>query len=150
VSLPDNALVGFISYGTQVHVHELGFSEMNKVYIFRGSKEVSKDQVLDHLGLGRRAQPGYPKGAGQQPGVVQNGVGVFPNSGVNRFLLPASDCEYTLNAVSFLFFNVFFWVFIDQFWVVNMGLFLLGGFCNAGAMIGFWRWGIYRKMLNFS
>lgn len=99
MSLPDNALVGFISYGTQVHVHELGFSEMNKVYIFRGSKEVSKDQVLDHLGLGRRAQPGYPKGAGQQPGVVQNGVGVFPNSGVNRFLLPASDCEYTLNAL---------------------------------------------------
>ena len=104
MSLPDNALVGFISYGTQVHVHELGFSEMSKVYIFRGSKEVSKDQVLDHLGLGRRAgvaQPGYPKGAGQQPGVVQNGVGVFPNSGVNRFLLPASDCEYTLNAVRF-------------------------------------------------
>lgn len=99
MSLPDNALVGFISYGTQVHVHELGFSDMSKVYIFRGSKEVSKDQVLDHLGLGRRAQPGYPKGAGQQPGVVQNGVGVFPNSGVNRFLLPASDCEYTLNAL---------------------------------------------------
>lgn len=100
VCLPDNALVGFVSYGTQVHVHELGFSEMSKVYIFRGSKEVSKDQVLDHLGLGRRAGvsgPGYPKAAGQQPGGVQNGM--FPGSGVDRFLLPASDCEYTLNAL---------------------------------------------------
>ncbi|XP_021731193.1 protein transport protein SEC23-like [Chenopodium quinoa] len=105
VSLPDNALVGFISYGTQVHVHELGFSDMNKVYIFRGSKEIAKDQVLDQLGLGpssRRgggpgpagaAGPGgYPRG---QP-VVQNGL---PGPGVNRFLLPASDCEYTLNAL---------------------------------------------------
>lgn len=105
VCLPDNALVGFISYGTQVHVHELGFADMNKVYIFRGSKEISKDQVLDQLGLGaagrRGAGPGvgpgsgYPKN-GQQP-VVQNGFS--PNSGVDRFLLPASDCEYTLNAL---------------------------------------------------
>ncbi|GMH08057.1 hypothetical protein Nepgr_009897 [Nepenthes gracilis] len=92
--LPDNALVGFISFGTQVHVHELGFSEMSKVYIFRGSKENSKDQVLDQLGLGisgRRAGPAAANGA-----PVQNG---FPNSGANRFLLPASDCEYTLNSL---------------------------------------------------
>ena len=33
--LPDNALVGFISFGTQVQVHELGFSELSKVYVFR-------------------------------------------------------------------------------------------------------------------
>ncbi|KMT06650.1 hypothetical protein BVRB_7g158150 [Beta vulgaris subsp. vulgaris] len=104
VSLPDNALVGFISYGTQVHVHELGFSDMNKVYIFRGSKEITKDHVLDQLGLGPSSRrggpghvgggPGYPK-VGQQQ-VVQNGL---PGSGVDRFLLPASDCEYTLNAL---------------------------------------------------
>lgn len=97
VSLPDNALVGLISFGTQVHVHELGFSEMSKVYIFRGSKEVSKDQVLDQLGLGlagRRTGP--TAGAGFIKGPVQSGI---PNSGVNRFLLPASDCEYTLNSL---------------------------------------------------
>ena len=101
VCLPDNALVGFVSYGTQVHVHELGFADMNKVYIFRGSKEITKDQILDQLGL-RRGGPGagFPKTG--QPG-VQNG---FPNSDVNRFLLPASDCEYTLNAVSNSYFFV--------------------------------------------
>lgn len=89
--LPDNAMVGFISYGTQVQVHELGFSDMSKVYVFRGSKELSKDHVLDQLGLGssvggRRAGPG-PIGA--------------PSIGVTRFLLPASECEYTLNSVRF-------------------------------------------------
>ncbi|KAL9224947.1 hypothetical protein vseg_000923 [Gypsophila vaccaria] len=85
----ENVMVGLISYGTQVHVHELGFSDvMNKVYIFRGDKEVGKDQVLDQLGLGRKAAFGK---------VAQNGVP--GNAGVDRFLLPASDCEYTLNAL---------------------------------------------------
>ncbi|KAL8128653.1 hypothetical protein V2J09_017808 [Rumex salicifolius] len=96
--LPDNALVGFVSFGTQVHVHELGFSEMSKVYIFRGSKEIFKDQILDQLGLsvaGRRAGPAGVA-PGYQKGPVQNG---FPSAGINRFLLPASDCEYTLNSL---------------------------------------------------
>ncbi|CAL5337111.1 hypothetical protein CsSME_00020232 [Camellia sinensis var. sinensis] len=91
--LPDNALVGFISFGTQVQVHELGFSDMSKVYVFRGSKELSKDQVLDQLGLGlagRRTGPGFQKG-GQS--------GFLANSGVTRFLLPASECEYTLDSL---------------------------------------------------
>lgn len=90
--LPENALVGFISYGTQVQVHELGFSDMSKVYVFRGSKELSKDQVLEQLGLGSvggRMQ----KGAGGP-------VGVLPDLGINRFLLPATECEYTLDSVS--------------------------------------------------
>ncbi|KFK22996.1 hypothetical protein AALP_AAs50735U000600 [Arabis alpina] len=89
--LPDNALVGFVTFGTQAHVHELGFSEMSKVFVFKGNKEVSKEQILDQLGLGassRRAPTsGFPKGA-------QNG---FQSAGVNRFLLPASECEYTLD-----------------------------------------------------
>ncbi|KAL4308282.1 hypothetical protein GQ457_01G034320 [Hibiscus cannabinus] len=90
--LPEHALVGFVSYGTQAHVHELGFSDISKVYVFRGDKEISKEQVLEQLGLGaagRRPATGYPKG-------LQNG---YPNAGINRFLLPASDCEFTLNAV---------------------------------------------------
>ena len=90
--LPDNALVGFVSFGTQVQVHELGFSDLAKVYVFRGSKELSKDQVLDQLGLGvagRRIGPGFQKGV----------PGGFPSSGVTRFLLPASECEYTLDSV---------------------------------------------------
>ncbi|KAH9679927.1 protein transport protein SEC23 [Citrus sinensis] len=91
--LPDNAMVGLVTFGTQAHVHELGFSDMSKVYVFRGNKEISKDQVLEQLGLsasGRRAAGGYQKAA------VPN---AFPNSGVSRFLLPASECEYTLNSL---------------------------------------------------
>ncbi|KAG7583116.1 Zinc finger Sec23/Sec24-type superfamily [Arabidopsis suecica] len=86
--LPENALVGFVSFGTQAHVHELGFSEMSKVFVFKGDKEISKDQILDQLGLGGSSRR-YTKGA-------QNGV---PSSGLNRFLLPASECEFTLNSL---------------------------------------------------
>ncbi|KAK6790220.1 hypothetical protein RDI58_014020 [Solanum bulbocastanum] len=94
--LPDNAMVGFISYGTQVQVHELGFSDMSKVYVFRGSKELSKDQVLDQLGLGSAGGRRTGGGPGMQKGGGQIGV---PNLGVTRFLLPASECEYTLNSL---------------------------------------------------
>ncbi|KAL8106124.1 protein transport protein SEC23 E-like [Apium graveolens] len=88
--LPENALVGFVSFGTQVQVHELGFGEMSKVYVFRGSKDLGKDQVLDQLGLGRRSASGV-YGKGGQGGVF--------DSGVSRFLLPASDCEYTFSSL---------------------------------------------------
>ncbi|KAK8681247.1 hypothetical protein V6N13_053654 [Hibiscus sabdariffa] len=90
--LPEHALVGFVSFGTQAQIHELGFTEMTKVYVFRGSKEVSKEQVLEQLGLGaagRRPTAGYPKG-------LPNG---YTDMGINRFLLPASECEYTLNSL---------------------------------------------------
>uniref|UniRef100_A0A2C9VIV4 MGRN1/RNF157-like N-terminal domain-containing protein n=1 Tax=Manihot esculenta TaxID=3983 RepID=A0A2C9VIV4_MANES len=66
---------------------------MSKVYVFRGNKEISKDQIMEQLGLGvsgRRAPVGYP-----QKG-MQNG---FPILGITRFLLPASECEYTLNSL---------------------------------------------------
>lgn len=103
--LPENAMVGFVSYGTQVQVHELGFSEMSKVYVFRGSKDISKDQVLEQLGLAvpgsRRAGQGMQKSGGGPSPVA--GAGAGPNTGVNRFLLPASECEYTLNSVMILY-----------------------------------------------
>ncbi|RDX83177.1 hypothetical protein CR513_35945, partial [Mucuna pruriens] len=87
--LPDNALVGFVSFGTQVQVYELGFSDMSKVYVFRGSKEIPPEQVLDQLAL---------SSSGRRPHKPGPATG-FPNSAITRFLLPASDCEYTLNAL---------------------------------------------------
>lgn len=101
--LPENALVGFVSFGTQVQVHELGFGDMSKVYVFRGSKEMGKDQVLDQLGLGRRTGGGAVYGKGGQAGGFDNGV--------HRFLLPASDCEYTFTSVCMVIrFVCFGWV----------------------------------------
>ncbi|WOL12215.1 hypothetical protein Cni_G20981 [Canna indica] len=97
--LPDHALVGLITFGTQVHLHELGFPDMTKIYVFRGTKEISKEQILDQLGLSSAGvrhgaaggAPGYPR--------AHQATAMQPSTSVNRFLLPASDCEYTLNSL---------------------------------------------------
>lgn len=49
--LPDNALVGIISYGTHVEVHELSSSEIARSYVFNGKKEYVTSKVADMLGL---------------------------------------------------------------------------------------------------
>lgn len=94
--LPENALVGLVTFGTQAQLHELGFADLSKVYVFRGTKEISKEEILDQLGLSGR---GFPKGAPAHA----NGLQQHPAGSVNRFLLPASDCEYQLNLVSKIF-----------------------------------------------
>ncbi|XP_026457586.1 protein transport protein SEC23-like [Papaver somniferum] len=97
--LPDNALVGFVSFGAQVQVHELGFSDLSKVYVFRGNKEFSKEEVLDQLGLSSFGQRGIvpPKAAGNSiDHQLNNNNNVVS---INRFLLPASDCQYALDLV---------------------------------------------------
>ncbi|CAH8354452.1 unnamed protein product [Eruca vesicaria subsp. sativa] len=89
--VPENAMVGFVTFGRQACVHELGYSELSRVYVFRGDKEISKDQVLEQLGLGVASGSGR-RGGGPH---VSGGMG----SGVSRFLLPASDCEFTIDSL---------------------------------------------------
>ncbi|GJN40143.1 hypothetical protein PR202_gb29319 [Eleusine coracana subsp. coracana] len=97
--LPEHALVGLVTFGTQVHLHELGFSDLSKIYVFRGTKEISKEQILDQLGLAGAGRTGFPKMPGQ-PGVPQvNGMHPPATAGVNRFLLPVSECECTLSTL---------------------------------------------------
>jgi hypothetical protein len=43
--IPENNHVGLITFGTHVHVHELGYAECSKAFVFRGSKEYTSAQV---------------------------------------------------------------------------------------------------------
>ena len=43
--LPTDALVGLISFGRMVHVHELNCEGMTRSYVFRGTKDLSAKQV---------------------------------------------------------------------------------------------------------
>jgi protein transport protein SEC23 len=86
--LPPEALVGLITYGTLVNVHELGFGDCPKSFVFRGDKEYSPQKIQDMLGISSmRAQAG---GAGMPGG---------RGSAFGRFLLPASDCAFALEQV---------------------------------------------------
>ncbi|VAH94101.1 unnamed protein product [Triticum turgidum subsp. durum] len=49
--LPDHSLVGFITFGTYVQVHELGFGLLPKSHVFKGTKEIKKDQILEQMGF---------------------------------------------------------------------------------------------------
>lgn len=51
--IPQDALIGLITYGKMVYVHELGFAECPKCYVFRGDteKELTSKQVQEQLFL---------------------------------------------------------------------------------------------------
>lgn len=85
--LPPSALIGLITFGKMVQVHELGTEGCSKSYVFRGTKDFSAKQVQEMLGIGRggAAQPLNP----QQP----KGAPVPP---ANRFLQPIHNCDMAL------------------------------------------------------
>ena len=43
--LPQNALIGLITYGKMVQVHELGCEGCSKSYVFRGTKDLNAKQI---------------------------------------------------------------------------------------------------------
>ena len=43
--LPPNALVGLITFGKMVQVHELGCEGCSKSYVFRGTKDMTAKQI---------------------------------------------------------------------------------------------------------
>ncbi|EMC97458.1 hypothetical protein BAUCODRAFT_33174 [Baudoinia panamericana UAMH 10762] len=95
--LPPHALVGLITYGTMAQVHELGYAECAKSYVFRGNKDYTGKQVQEMLGLAMAA--------GARPGMqqVQPQLGrpaAPPVGGAQaRFLLPVQQCEFQLTNV---------------------------------------------------
>lgn len=87
--LPPNALIGLITFGKMVQVHELGSEGVSKSYVFRGTKDLTAKQIQDMLGIGRgptpQAQqrgPQAPQQQFQQPS--------------NRFLQPVHKCDMSL------------------------------------------------------
>ncbi|XP_017471655.1 PREDICTED: protein transport protein Sec23A isoform X1 [Rhagoletis zephyria] len=101
--LPPNALVGLITFGKMIQVHELGAEGCSKSYVFRGTKDLTAKQVQDMLGIGRQTggpasvpgQPGQPM-PGQQrvPGAANTAAPAVPAA--NRFLQPISKCDIAL------------------------------------------------------
>lgn len=96
--LPPHALVGLITFGTMAQVHELGYLECTKSYVFRGSKDYAGKQVQEMLGLTNAAGGIRP---GAQPPQPQPGrPAPMPLGGAQaRFLLPVQQCEEKLTEI---------------------------------------------------
>lgn len=111
--LPDDSLVGLITFGTNVQVHELGFEGIPKAYVIRGNKEYAPAKVGQLLGCGGTGMPqngargGAPPPPPGQPGMPQqqqqmNGNQIPETPGqqvLRRFLLPVSECSMTLESI---------------------------------------------------
>lgn len=85
--LPPAALVGLITFGRMVQVHELGAEGIAKSYVFRGSKDLAAKQIQDMLGLMR---PVAAQGGQAQP--------VQPHHSPvhNRFLQPVQNIDMAM------------------------------------------------------
>lgn len=98
--LPSEAIIGLVTFGTMVHVHELGYAEMPKSFVFRGSKDYTQKQIQEMLCLqptvvmnpSQRPHPGsFPQASNLQPSAP-----IVPSA---RFLLPVGQCEYTIGNI---------------------------------------------------
>ena len=76
------SVVGLITFGKMVQVHELGCEGISKSFVFRGTKDYTAKQVQDMLGLGRGGAPGGQPMGQPQPGVnpQQRGQPIPPSN----------------------------------------------------------------------
>jgi protein transport protein SEC23 len=73
----------------KTQVHEIGYAECPKSYVFRGSKDYTSKQVQEMLGLMPQAmRPGVPIQPGRAPAPVMGATA--------RFLLPVQQAEFQL------------------------------------------------------
>lgn len=89
--LPPNALVGLITFGKMVQVHELCCEGCSKSYVFRGTKDLTSKQIQDMLGIGK-----FPQAHQQQPQGMPRGPTSQPSLPSNKFLQPLHKCDMSL------------------------------------------------------
>ena len=93
--LPEDALVGLITFGTLVNVHEIGFADCPKSYVFRGEKDYTIQKVQEMLSI-VPTRGGQPVAMGAPAGMMA-GHGKQPALG--RFLMPVSECTFALEQI---------------------------------------------------
>ncbi|KAI8424864.1 hypothetical protein MSG28_006786 [Choristoneura fumiferana] len=84
--MPQNALVGLITFGRMVQIHELGTEGISKCYVFKGTKDLTAKQIQEQLAIGRVNAPN-PQ---QRPGAPA------PPPPAHRFLQPVKQCDMAL------------------------------------------------------
>ncbi|KAH0481818.1 MAG: hypothetical protein KVP17_002021 [Porospora cf. gigantea B] len=81
--LPAECSVGLITFGTNVHVHELSFVECSKCYVFRGGAELKPEDIARQLGIVSNHDP----------------RGSMGGTAARRFLMPVSEVDVALDSI---------------------------------------------------
>ncbi|BFZ57021.1 GTPase-activating protein S23 [Savitreella phatthalungensis] len=92
--IPETSLVGLVTFGTMAQVHEIGYAECSKSYVFRGNKEYTSKQISEMLSLQGRAPASVPQPGGARPQQPPGNYGA-----ATRFLLPVSQGEFQFNNI---------------------------------------------------
>lgn len=84
--LPKDCYVGIITFGTICNVLELGFAEFPVTYSFKGDINYKTLEIQEMLGL-----------------VTVNKINnttenIIKNGNIHRFLVPISECEFSINS----------------------------------------------------
>ncbi|XP_057489044.1 protein transport protein SEC23 G-like [Actinidia eriantha] len=79
--LPENALVGLVTFDLMVRVHDLGFAECLRVVVLHGERELSSEQTQKLLGIYHMKQLQLRKA---------------PANPKQGFLLSVSECEFNI------------------------------------------------------
>jgi len=82
--IPEDHLVGLITFGTVVQIYDLAYTSCSKAYVFRGDKEIQLGKVQELLHSFR------------QPGQQGQGNGL---EGIQRLIMPRGQCEFQLSTI---------------------------------------------------
>lgn len=93
--LPQDALVGLISYGKHVHIHELGYADTTKTLAFNGKKTYSAKQIQEVLGF---LSPDLRAKKNQGPNTRQSSFAQQTSAAetLSKYLLPLATAEFAL------------------------------------------------------
>jgi len=84
--MPENSLVGLITFGKMVQVYELGFEELPKSYVFNGAKDYTSQQIQTMLGTVKQSTRGLQQ------------MQTSPTR-ASKFLMPLAEAEFTLTSI---------------------------------------------------
>jgi len=85
--IPADALVGLITFGTYVQLHDLSSQNCGKAYVFHPQKPITAATIQDLLGLFRNRQ-------GNQGGAQNASLGAL-----QHFIMPRAECEYNISTI---------------------------------------------------
>jgi len=92
--LPEDALVGLITFGAHVLVHEIGFGECHKAIAFRGAKDYPGAKVQELLNISAA-----PKGPQASHAAQHQGAAAGRESAIGKYLMTAGDASFTVESI---------------------------------------------------
>ncbi|XP_018680977.1 protein transport protein SEC23 G isoform X2 [Musa acuminata AAA Group] len=79
--LPENTMVGLISFGSMVWVHDLGYTDCPKVMVFCGDRELTSEKIQQLMRVSNHSK-----------------LGMAQSIQKHGFLLPVSECEFNFTS----------------------------------------------------